>query len=259
MTSDEITTVSPGLQGEPAMSSLMIADLVSSRHDKVKQSIERLASRGVIIQPPMGNEPSTDSMGRIRNTQVYWFRGEKGKRDSIVVVAQLSPEFTARLVDRWQELEAKQNQPALPQTYLEALEALVESERDRQAAQQEVTRLQQVCEMITDQFKPGMTPPAFCRILNGVNIQKIQGWLVQRGYLLATERGYRAAAPYRDKYFAERQGDLDHRSTEYVTVTLAGAKRLYKLYLGGHLPMKKTWDGQYSHVLFDQPEGGEQP
>lgn len=28
-----------------------------------------------------------------------------GKRDSYVVVAQLSPEFTARLVDRWQELE----------------------------------------------------------------------------------------------------------------------------------------------------------
>jgi phage antirepressor YoqD-like protein len=35
-----------------------------------------------------------------------------GKRDSYVVVAQLSPEFTARLVDRWQELESKQ--PALP-------------------------------------------------------------------------------------------------------------------------------------------------
>lgn len=36
----------------------------------------------------------------------YVFSGEQGKRDSIIVVAQLSPEFTARLVDRWQELEA---------------------------------------------------------------------------------------------------------------------------------------------------------
>jgi len=33
---------------------------------------------------------------------------ELGKRNSIIVVAQLSPEFTARLVDRWQELEAAQ-------------------------------------------------------------------------------------------------------------------------------------------------------
>jgi phage antirepressor YoqD-like protein len=36
-----------------------------------------------------------------------------GKRDSYVIVAQLSPEFTARLVDRWQELEARAAQPAV--------------------------------------------------------------------------------------------------------------------------------------------------
>lgn len=34
--------------GEPTMSSLEISELVESRHDKVKQSIERLAKRGVI-------------------------------------------------------------------------------------------------------------------------------------------------------------------------------------------------------------------
>ena len=37
---------------------------------------------------------------------MYVFSGEQGKRDSIIVVAQNSPEFTAILVDRWQELEA---------------------------------------------------------------------------------------------------------------------------------------------------------
>lgn len=36
------------------MTSLEISDLVESRHDKVKQSIERLASRGVIELPPTG-------------------------------------------------------------------------------------------------------------------------------------------------------------------------------------------------------------
>ena len=87
------------------MSSREIAELVGSRHDKVKQSIARLAERGVIVQPPLGDEPETDTMGRTRMTKVYTFSGERGKRDSIVVVAQLCPEFTARLVDRWQELE----------------------------------------------------------------------------------------------------------------------------------------------------------
>lgn len=89
------------------MTSQEIADLVASRHDDVKRSIERLAQRGVIVQPPMADVHGEDSLGRTRITTVYEFIGEQGKRDSIIVVAQLSPEFTAALVDRWQELESK--------------------------------------------------------------------------------------------------------------------------------------------------------
>lgn len=87
---------------QPTMSSREIADLVESRHDKVKQSIERLVERGVIVQPPMGDEQFQDSKGRPRSEATY----RLSKRDSYIVVAQLSPEFTARLVDRWQELES---------------------------------------------------------------------------------------------------------------------------------------------------------
>uniref|UniRef100_UPI00193B22D7 hypothetical protein n=1 Tax=Cysteiniphilum marinum TaxID=2774191 RepID=UPI00193B22D7 len=36
------------------------------------------------------------------------------KRDSLVVVARLSPEFTARVIDRWQELEQQTAQGTLP-------------------------------------------------------------------------------------------------------------------------------------------------
>lgn len=85
-------------EGPVTMSSREIAELVSSRHDKVKQSIERLAERGVISLPPLGEY--LDALGR-KATEY-----RIGKRDSYVIVAQLSPEFTARLVDRWQELES---------------------------------------------------------------------------------------------------------------------------------------------------------
>ncbi len=96
------------------MTSIEIAELVGSRHDKVKQSIERLAGRGVIAFPPMGEKPTAG-----RPVSYYIFEGEQGKRDSIIVVAQLSPEFTARLVDRWRELEeAAVN---IPKTLPEAL------------------------------------------------------------------------------------------------------------------------------------------
>ncbi|WP_314408883.1 phage antirepressor KilAC domain-containing protein [Pseudomonas kuykendallii] len=105
------------------MTSREIAELVCKRHDNVKRTIETLAESGVIVRPQIEDEHGTDAMGRARTMQVFRFAGDQGKRDSIVVVAQLSPEFTARLVDRWQELEAKCAQPALriPQSLPEAL------------------------------------------------------------------------------------------------------------------------------------------
>lgn len=106
------------------ISSLQISEMLASRHDKVKQSIERLAlNKSVIALPPVG-VVQTMSNNRFYDTDVYLFTGEQGKRDSIIVVAQLSPEFTAVLVDRWQELERQQAQPVfqIPQTLGEALQ-----------------------------------------------------------------------------------------------------------------------------------------
>jgi phage antirepressor YoqD-like protein len=89
------------LTAEQTMSSREIAELVESRHDDVKRSIVRLSERGAIALPPMAEVPNTGPGPRTISEYRI------GKRDSYVIVAQLSPEFTARLVDRWQELEAQ--------------------------------------------------------------------------------------------------------------------------------------------------------
>jgi hypothetical protein len=94
------------------MSSREIADLVESRHDSVKRTIERLQDKGLIQLPPMVEVKN--HLGQVVTEY------QLIKRDSYVVVAQLSPEFTARLVDRWQELE-NQQMPQIPQTLSEAL------------------------------------------------------------------------------------------------------------------------------------------
>lgn len=109
------------------MSSREIAELVDSRHDKVKQSIERLAERGVIGLPPLGEY--LDSLGR-KATEY-----RIGKRDSYVIVAQLSPEFTARLVDRWQELEAGQQYrlPTTAEAFATLFQMVANQERQRSA------------------------------------------------------------------------------------------------------------------------------
>ena len=87
------------------MTSLEIAELVEKRHDNVKRTIESLVDQQVITLPQIEETSFSNSIGRKQNTTVYVFKGDQGKRDSIIVVAQLCPEFTARLVDRWAELE----------------------------------------------------------------------------------------------------------------------------------------------------------
>ena len=115
------------------MSSREIADLVDSRHDSVKRTIERLVAQGVIESPPLVDFKNINNVAG----QEYVFSGEQGKRSSIIVVAQLSPEFTARLVDRWQELEAGQA-PKVPQTYAQAL---LEAGRLAQLAEEQAQQL----------------------------------------------------------------------------------------------------------------------
>lgn len=99
------------------MSSNEIATLVEKRHDNVKRTIESLVKADVIKLPQI--EEVKNHLGQM--VKEYVFSGEQGKRDSIIVVAQLSPEFTARLVDRWQELEKQLNNSTIPKTLPEAL------------------------------------------------------------------------------------------------------------------------------------------
>lgn len=121
MTNQKMTLTGQGLpyaqNQSVTMTSLEISELVNKRHDNVKRTIETMISKGVITSPQIEEKPTAG-----RFAAVYVFEGEQGKRDSIIVVAQLSPEFTARLVDRWQELEKAVTSPiAIPQSLPEAL------------------------------------------------------------------------------------------------------------------------------------------
>lgn len=100
------------------MSSREIAAVTKLRHDNVKRTMETLQQKALITFT------QSEEKGNGRPAVVY----QVNKRDSYVCVAQLSPEFTAVLVDRWQELEQSEA-PALPSNYLEALEHLVEKEK----------------------------------------------------------------------------------------------------------------------------------
>ncbi|HDQ6845500.1 TPA: Rha family transcriptional regulator [Escherichia coli O174:H8] len=135
--------------GKASMTSVEIAELVGSCHDKVKQSIERLAERRIIQLPPMGISENINGLGLTQKSKHYLFEGERGKRDSIIVVAQLCPEFTARLVDRWRELEEQIRKP-MSQIEMVAAMALkaVRQQRRLEQVEEKVTHVTETVEQI---------------------------------------------------------------------------------------------------------------
>lgn len=98
------------------MSSLEIADLTGKRHDNVKRTIEDLAAAG-LVHPQIEDGQTQDKIGRGRAVVTL----NVGERDSYVIVARLSPEFTSKLVDRWLALESAPAALVIPKTLPEAL------------------------------------------------------------------------------------------------------------------------------------------
>jgi phage regulator Rha-like protein len=229
-----------------SMSSQEIAELVGSRHDKVKQSIERLSERGTIQLPPMGEV--RNHLGQ--SVSVY----QVCKRDSFVVVAQLSPEFTAALVDRWQELEGQIAQPR-ELSRMDLIQLAFEAEQQRLQLTIQVEAQASKIHSMENLFKEGMTHTQFCKGLNGVNVMQVGKFLEGRNWLYNESKSglrFRVASYARDKYMTEHQHEvIPHGKEPFVSFTPVllkkGAVRLYDLYLAGELPMKKTWDGLFTH------------
>lgn len=195
------------------MTSIEIAELVESRHTDIKRSIKRLIAKGVVRQVPTAFLERINNLGFKVKDEYYVFEGEQGKRDSIIVVAQNCPEFTARLVDRWQELEKQVRQPALPdftdpvvaaRAWADEVEQkrLVQKEAERLALEnKELAPKAAVCDAIvrneqhrnaTQVAKPlGMTATQLNKKLEQVDVydtrikrggRMFKQWFVDKGY-----------------------------------------------------------------------------
>lgn len=109
------------------MSSREIAALVNSKHGDVKRSAERLCAGGILTAPLAQFD--------FEHNGNKYFEYRFNKRDSLVLVARLSPEFTAAVVDRWQELE----QNLIPQTLPEALRLAANLAEEKQQLENQLS------------------------------------------------------------------------------------------------------------------------
>lgn len=147
---------------------------------------------------------------------------------------------------------------ALPVSRKELALMVIEAEERAEAAALENKTLSATVESLEKHFTKGMTIPAFCKALNGVNINKMMWWVFERNWVFNEQRDpdkdprWRVASYARDKYLTEDQTQITPHGkdafTKFTPVLLEkGCHRLYQLYMKGELPMKKTWDGEYSH------------
>lgn len=191
------------------MTSMEVADLLESRHDNVKRTIERLAERGAITLPPLEEVKNRQGQG----VSVY----QLCKRDSYVVVAQLSPEFTAKLVDRWQELEASAG-PVLPKTMAQALR-LAADQAEQIEAQQALLEQQRPAVEFVERYTDSTGNKGFrevCKLLKA----KENAF---RAFLLERKVMYRLAGvmtPYADHLdagrFEVKTGSAEHGDSSHA-------------------------------------------
>ncbi|EIC3047313.1 hypothetical protein LAB19_001647 [Salmonella enterica subsp. enterica serovar Manhattan] len=90
---------------EAKMTLREIADFIGVRFGNLEVSMNRLAARGVIRLPATQNFEKINNLGHAVTVKDYVFSGEQGRLDSIVLIAQNVPEYTRKLVERWDYLE----------------------------------------------------------------------------------------------------------------------------------------------------------
>lgn len=214
--------------GVNTMSSREIAELVEKQHSNIKISAERLAEKGVI--GTLASQEFTHN----GNTYTEYLLN---KRDSLILVAQNCPEFTARLVDRWQELEAQASTGGfkLPRNMAEALR-LAADQAEQIETQQATIALQ--APKVEALERIALADGAMC-ITNAAKALQCQPKRLfahmQASHWIYRRAGGAGYVGYQDKI---QQGLLDHKVTtversdgsskmvEQVLVTPKGLTRL---------------------------------
>lgn len=231
------------------MSSREIAELTGKRHDHVMRDIRNMLSELQITDPKFGGT-YLDGSGR----SMPCFHLDRELTETLVTGYSIP--LRHKVIRRLHELEdAQAAQPVAMPSYAEALRLY--ADQIEQTAVLRVENHQQAVKIhsMENLFKEGMTHTQFCKGLNGVNVMQVGKYLETRNWLYnesKTGLRLRVASYARDKYMTEHQQEVTpHGKEPFISFTPVllkkGAIRLYDLYLAGELPMKKTWDGLFTH------------
>ncbi|EAX4622278.1 ORF6N domain-containing protein, partial [Salmonella enterica] len=117
----------------------------------------------------------------------------------------------------------QRNATALPVSRKELALMVIEAEERAEAAALENKTLSATVESLEKHFTKGMTIPAFCKALNGVNINKMMWWAFERNWVFNEQRDpekdprWRVASYARDKYLTEDQTQITPHGKDAFT------------------------------------------
>lgn len=139
--------------------------------------------------------------------------------------------------------------------FIELIEVAISAERARMQLAEQVRMQAAKIARLENLFKKGVTAAQFCKGLNGVNARQVNAFLKDRNWLYNESKSavrWRVTSYARDSYMTEHQVEITPHGKQpfvcYTPVLLRkGAVRLYEMYMNGELPMKKNWDGSFSH------------
>lgn len=241
-----MTELIPSSNNDPVtMSSREIAELTGKQHKHVIRDIRAMLDA-------LADGPDLGHVHEDRDGRGYTTCFHLDKELTETLVTGYSIPLRHKVIKRLHELE-QQSAPAWLENLSPHARVVIEDLNSQvNHFRSETDRLNAVCNDLAENLRAGLTPVEFCRMLNGVNLNRVQPLLVERKRLLKTPHGYRSAAAYRDKLFTERRyRNKDDRPCEKVVLTKRGAKWLYAQYEQGNLAMRKDWDGQFTHVLLN--------
>ena len=122
------------------MSSLEIAELTGKQHAHIMRDIRSLLAQGV-SQSNFGLSSYKQAQPRGGYKELPCF--ELTKKGCLILASGYDAVLREKIIDRWEQLELEKRKPQTPQTYLEALKALVSSEEEKQRLALEKKQLEQ--------------------------------------------------------------------------------------------------------------------
>lgn len=201
------------------MSSIEIAELTGKRHDNVVRDIKAMFEQ---LGDSEGLLKSEDTYVNPQNGQKYKCYSLP-KEETICLIAGYNAQVRMRIIKRWQELEEKQT-PATPKTYIEALEKLLESEKEKLVLKEELKAAEPKVEFVNNYVdaKGNKTFRGLVKMLN-VNEREFRNWLHDSKIMYRLNGAWMPYSEYLHKgYFEVKTGEKDGKSYSLCYFTPKG-------------------------------------